>query len=165
MSCKRSRLIHSYMDGELSGLTSILLRWHINRCEYCRSALSMLEGSNHIVRSAFARRKISIPEDELWKQIEPEIQRVKSPQIDWAERKKPLLVKPAYLVAGLAVIVLAAVVGLWKVNSSPPETANGVATKEVNEYPVIEKVDNPNVTVMTYLTDDPKIKIVWLFED
>ena len=46
-----------------------------------------------------------------------------------------------------------------------PDKVTGAMDNEFPNYPIIENVDNPNVTIMTYLTDDPKIKIVWLFED
>ena len=37
--------------------------------------------------------------------------------------------------------------------------------KSVPSLPIIENVDRKGVTVMTFKTDDPKVTIVWLFEE
>ena len=83
-------------------------------------------------------------------------------RIKW---KKNLFGKPANFAVGIATVILVILIGFWINNNQTPELITKSLNDQVVNYPIIEKVDNPNVTVMTYLTDDPKIKIVWLFED
>jgi hypothetical protein len=33
------------------------------------------------------------------------------------------------------------------------------------ELPIVESVDDPNITVMTFQTDDPHITIAWFFDE
>ena len=55
-----------------------------------------------------------------------------------------------------------------------PEEAPNVAvvsepeiqtTEKISDYPVVEKVHKPDVTVLTMNISDPKIKVVWFFDD
>jgi len=168
MSCKHKINLPLFVSCDLPKLESIFLRRHIRNCESCQAELKILKKSTVVLQSAIEKKKMSIKGDEIWQQIQTQLpvsESIKTTKFTGVKWKEILFGKPAYVAIGFAAIILVILVGFWQNKNQQTEMVAKVLDAQTQSYPIIEKINNPNVTVMTYLTDDPRIKIVWLFED
>jgi hypothetical protein len=168
MSCKRNINLPLYVGGDLARLKSIFVRWHIRRCETCSSELNILENSKKVINWSLDKKKISVQANELWREIRnqlPDSETTETIVVKRIKWKENFIKKPAYIVVGSALILFVVLFGLRMKESEQSQKLAEAQENTFQNYPVVEKVNNPNVTVLTYLTDDPKIKIVWFFED
>lgn len=166
MSCKKT-FLPLYTGGDLPGWKQLYTRFHLRRCEECRLELNRLTKSNRLFSSAMVQKEPKISAVEMWGNIRNQLPETPEQPVQKIVRKENLIRKPAFAIAGFTIVMLA-LLSLKTGNflntseeSSITKNSDGKVTKN---YPIVENVE-PNITVMTFQTDDPKIKIVWFFEN
>ena len=168
MNCKKTdKFLPLYAGGDLPGWRQLYTRLHLRRCEACRLELNRLKKSNRLFSSALEQKDLKMPAAQMWENIRNQLPEAPPSRVEIIARKKVLIRKPAFAIAGFTIIMLAVLFiktgNFLNLSEESSITKNAVGEVTQN-YPIVEDVD-PNITVMTFQTDDPKIKIVWFFKD
>lgn len=167
MSCKFTiKNLTFFLDDEIQAWKRSIVKHHLKKCKKCQKEFEKVQKSNDILISALKQKELYSNEEELWQNISTEIHDTNTEIVkpDWKLEKTLFRNKSFYYAFGVVLILLTCILSLsqfWPVEqkqiSFQPEVEK--------EYPIVESVNKENVMVMTYLTDDPNIKIVWFFED
>jgi predicted anti-sigma-YlaC factor YlaD len=167
MNCKfTTNNLTFFLDDEIQIWKKWFIKHHLQKCKKCQRELAKIKRSNEIFISTLKQNPPNLDENELWQNISTKIPETNTEivKVKWKSKKAIFNKKTFYYSFGAAIILLIFLVsfsqfgpGEQKQISSQPEVQK--------EYPVVESINKENVMVMTYLTDDPTIKIVWFFED
>ena len=156
MNCQRSRQwLPLAAGGDLPPLNRWLLNRHLKHCGPCRQALTQIETVNALAAKALAAKALaadpthgpSLAEAVLFG-LPPAGGRIIKKTTG---RRSWRFALPA--------MAAAAALTLLMVHRQPARLPEGC-----HDLPVV--VDAPeNTTVMTFKTDDPKITVVWFFQN
>lgn len=159
MKCHHvSKLLPLYAGNDLGRFRSAAVRRHLTACQPCRRELKELEAARCIAADAVRTRAASVRDIELWQDVVCALPRREGTLESVPIHKKGTPQSLAPLLIGAAAVVIALL--FHEGRRAQPSTR-----PEIAELPVVESVDEPGVTVMTFQTDDPKVTIVWLFKD
>ena len=168
MNCnKTSKFLPLYAGGDLPGWKRSYTRFHLRRCEECSLELNRLKKSNRLFSSALEQKELKISAAEMWSNIRNQLPETPKQPVQKIVRKTNPTRKPAFAIAGFTIVMFAVLslkTGNFLNNNEGTLITKNSAEKVTKNYPIVENVE-PNITVMTFQTDDPKIKIVWFFED
>jgi hypothetical protein len=118
--------------------------------------------------------------DVLWQKVQDEIETIsinEEPEIQTKIRKWSESVLSKYTwfpfpktSFSLAISLVLIFITIFVLTQNDPEIirsnkSDGKKVSALDKYPVVEKYDNKDVTVMTLQTDDPNIRIVWFFDE
>jgi len=167
MKCKHAKkMLPLYIGGELSKSQRIRTKAHLSSCGDCRTHLQLILRTQDIMQQAFSEGD-ETNLTHIWPQVHAEItsQGIYSRRIEQGFRVLELSFASVVL---LAVIVITAFTlrAPDKITTDVP-LAGPLPAEEITvaDYPVVEEVDMPGVTVLTMETDDPHVKIVWFLGD
>jgi hypothetical protein len=157
------KLLPLFSGGDLRGLRRNRIRLHIERCESCRKDLVRFQKTREWAGQAIRQKELSISHDSCWEQILYKLPRNATKRSKTAAEKKyspfhrivPLLIGAAAI---LIMLLMGDVGPFINRRTEQPEPI-------VRNLPVVENVNKPGVTVMTFQTDDPRVTIVWFFEE
>lgn len=166
MKCQKVKnLLPLYCGGELPWLKNIVVGRHIHSCEECGAELQRLKRMSEVVIQSLRDKEVTDFDESFWEWVLFRLPKERAAQESFLIKDKKQIwsfrkIVPALI--GAAAILVALFIGysrrlLWHdLGSENDATLN---------YPVVENVNKPGVTVMTFKTDDPKITIIWFFEE
>lgn len=169
MNCKFTiKNLSFFLDDEIPVWKKRLIKRHLLKCEECQRELAKLQKSNELLFSALKKKKQNLNENEIWRNINAEISETtfEVKELKWKPQKTFHYKKSFYYSFGVALILLVVFISFsrfWQKGKN--QIYFQTEEKLIQDYPIVESINKENVTVMTYLTDDPTIKIVWFFED
>ena len=162
MKCEKIRdeFLPLFSNGELGPWRTKRVERHLAQCEECRSELEAYRSTQAVMRDAVASRAFDVDAEVFWQGVRAGVLAAENTAPKSTQRK-PIFGtgwRVAFAIAGIVGMLL-----LGRYASKPDDAQNPVS--EVVSEPVVEDVDMPNATVITYHTDDPNIKIVWFAKD
>lgn len=176
MKCKQvKKYLYLYAGNDLAGRKISKIEKHLGVCEACSEELERIKQYIGITADSLKADQVEPDQQVLWQQIQGEIE--SRPKNKTSEKKIPDLFfnkypffQPYKTVLGLAVscLLLLLVFSPFTIDNTDKEHSeinNQKTVSELDEYPVVEAFENKNATVMTMQTDDPKIKVVWFFDE
>jgi anti-sigma factor RsiW len=151
---------------------------HLKKCPDCAEELERLLKTTALFSNSLKPSENEQLKDNLWAYIESQIapipksvinepgdsliEKVLSPLFAFTKR-------PAFAVPAVLVILILLTFKLFGPAEAPNVAVVGEleiqSTEKISDYPVVEKVHKPDVTVLTMNTSDPKIKVVWFFDE
>lgn len=181
MQCKQiNKLLPLLVGDELTGKEQRLVRQHLAECESCSREYEKLKAAVSLFSESLQAKSTDIS-DELWEGFLSQIQEPiirpsrKLFPIEFGylllQTQKLLMARKrrfALAVAGIAVAVSIALLLLLRQSPLPPQTAppdQQITDQNAEQIPIVERVNKPNVTVLTFETSNPHIKIVWFFDE
>ncbi|MBN2414840.1 zf-HC2 domain-containing protein [bacterium] len=160
MKCHHVRTLLPLCAGnDLDRFRSGAVRRHLASCPSCRKELEELQAARILAADAVRTRAAGVRDTDVWQDVVYALPRREMSVRPSPVKKAGALHRLIPIFIGTAMVVVALLFhegGQLRRGSSPPHIA---------ELPVVESVDEPGVTVMTFQTDDPKVTIVWLFKD
>ncbi len=165
MECKHVMdYLPSFIGKEIPWWKQLLVQRHLQSCKKCQLELIKLKKARDLSVQFLNRKQTTIADNTLWEDILPVLPEEKSKKTQLIkkpnQRRSPIL-KWIPAIAGIPIIILIVIINnLYK----EPQQQKQQENNSIN-YPVIEGVNKPGVTVMTFQTSDPKITIVWFFEE
>ena len=161
MTCKRvKKWLPLYVGDELGPWRRRVVEHHFRCCHACAREHAHLAKSRNLVSGALLSQSGSVSGDALWKHVLSGLRRER-PASD-----KPHRISSPWRVAVPALVGAALVCIVTFLGERLPDQKSLHRNEEGSiPIPVVESVNQPGVTVMTFLTDDPKVTIVWFFEE
>ena len=158
-------LLFLYSGGDLSRWKQFIVRNHLQNCENCRLELGKLQRTRDIVTDALRQEETANVDSQLWERV---LYRLPKGSTDKdrgtrTERTIPsVLHRLAPALAGIAIFLI-----IVLIRFIPPlhKQNRGPSMPSSSHIPVVESVNKSGITVMTFKTDDPKVTIVWFFEE
>jgi hypothetical protein len=152
-----------FSGGDIPLLKQKQLQHHLKGCEACRVELSRLQKTRELARHSLLQKEISMPDTRLWEQILYKLPKETSQKQKLSRREKTSrLQRLVPMLVGAAAVVIILLIGDARQTA---DHGSNPSEPLVRNYPVVENVERPGITVLTFQTDDPKVKIVWFFED
>ena len=152
-----------YSGGELPWWKRIRIKHHISRCEECYLEWRKLQKTREIVVYVLRQTERKILDKQLWKRVTYSFYQEEAGEIPTSktvERRNKFIPRLVFPLIGLAMVLVLLFVKLeWKAIKLWHNQSAGKC------LPVVQKVNRPNITVMTFQTTDPKVVIVWFFEE
>jgi len=184
MNCSKvKRRLPAYAYNELPDKEKEKIANHLLACVSCSTELLKIKNHIQLFTEQLKPASSEVMDDELWDQI---IQAINSEQrISSFSRTKTVkqilksvwlnslvsirsvpLRKRAVVFASLFIIMAMIILSIFKFSISPQMWSQKMSQskKTLTDYQVVESVNKPDVTVMTFNTNDPHIKIVWFFD-
>ncbi|MBC8180827.1 hypothetical protein H8E88_06860 [candidate division KSB1 bacterium] len=185
MNCyKVQKLLYLYSGYDLSKWKMNRVANHLSSCKTCESELERIQKAMELTVKYVEPKQGESVRESMWQNIQNEIkpyraiqeQTIYSVFVDEALsfvssvlnffRLRPLKIKLGF--AASALVILAAII-LFQ-TQSPDKEAKIFAEQKphspaLEQYPTVEKVEKPGVTVLTMKTDNPRIKVVWFFDE
>ena len=169
--------MHGYLDGELIQREKFRFETHLKECPQCTHELELLQKATSLFFESIVPSKEELLSDNVWPKIEAQI----TTPINISDKEKnesffekwllDILItfkKPAIAIPALLIVTSYLTVTFFRPGDSPKAT---VVTKsetpkpnKISDYPIVESVHKPDVTVLTMNTSDPHIKVVWFFD-
>jgi len=166
-SCRISRYLTAYVDGELSGRRRAQVERHIERCPACAAELDSIRASDRLL-------KLSTPPpvtDARWRTFDRELaaaldrvdreqaRRARAPEarpIERVDRRLALATAGIVAAAVLAVVVL-----------SPVGVFDGRGVAEGGNECIVDSIESyaSGYTPMFFTSDDPEMTVIWVFEE
>jgi len=185
MNCSKvQKLIYLHAGNDLSQRKMKRLENHLSRCKSCVSELDKIKKSLKVATQTCDPQQDEIQTERMWQNIQKEIKSARAVQV---KTKYSLLVerfqsflsnilnffkyKPLNIKLGFAAsaLILFAAIFLFQTQRTEKEPTIFAELKPhssaLEQYPTVEKVDKPGVTVLTMKTEDPHIKVVWFFDE
>jgi len=169
VNCKTvQKLLPLSCGKDLPLWRSILVRIHLHSCHECSLSLSELKKTKLAVADVLRKQEVKIFDRGLWTEI---LYRLPAEIVPSQESFHPEKIQQslwrgfAWTATAVAVI---AILLIGTIRESALDNTGIMFSKSQAEhvvYPIIEKVDMKGVTVMTFETDDPDVKIVWFFSE
>lgn len=162
MTCHDAReKLPLYSGGELPLRLKSKIRGHLNRCEACRVELGKIQRTRQLMSEAYGAMQVEPPDDRFWEQVLYRLPRRDTEDARAKTRRaKKVTGRLVPVLAGLAAIAVILVFGIRR----PGMEIMDPITRPPATVPLVEGAE-PGVTVMTFQTEDPKMTIVWFFED
>ncbi len=155
-----SKLLEKYFDLELMDEERLLVDGHLRNCLACRNALRSMEEVRTLVKAPVeeAVRKEEFP--WVWQKIEREIHSSQERLPWWQSFRSgfdvfPLFRKKVWIPAAATVAVLLFIMAQI-IFQTPPSYSDGS---------VVEYVQSQTGNVMVYQLENPKVTVLWLFEE
>ena len=155
-----SRLLEKYFDQEVTDSERLLVEGHLQDCLNCRSELRSMEELRTLIKLPVeeAVQKEDFP--WVWQKIEREISRTQEKATWWRSLRSwldvfPLFKRKVWIPAAATFVVLLVI------------TAQ-IIFRKAPSYPgasVVEYLDSPAYNVMVYQSEEPKVTVIWLFEE
>lgn len=134
---------------------------HLRSCPECQSELDKLRIATALVHEVIQDDE-PVTSDSIWDDVRL---RIAGERIAESTRR-PKARRPRFHNWVPALIGITALFILFLVGERMGPIENQSMNNEItSNIPVVEHVDKPGVTVMTFKTDDPKVTIVWFFEE
>ncbi len=185
MNCSKvQKLLYLYSGNDLSKRKMNRLENHLSSCKTCEAEFCRIEKTMELTINNFEPKQSESVKESMWQNIQNEIKPTRAVQV---QTKYSLFVekalsfvsnsidffkhKPLNIKLGFAasVLVLFAIIILFQTQRPEKKTTIFAELKPhssaLEQYPTVEKVDKPGVTVLTMKTDDPHIKVVWFFDE
>ena len=171
------KYLPAYIHGELTTESMARIANHLQHCPACRVECARLGKATEHLKHALQTGERDVPNPLLWQQIEERIlseQRESVSRIShrpgaagqWNWRMIPARAMARLAFAAALVLLLFTV--LWIANHQRPwnfASQSDVAERAtLSRMAIVESVEKPNVTVMTFHTEDPHVKIIWFFD-
>lgn len=137
---------------------------HLRKCKLCQKEMQVIIASQHLTVNSVKSKQIDITGNEIWDPVHLALSDKKTRHFRPVWTQAFLNAKWQWkllLGAGIPFLVLGLL--LWDqifLRNDQPSKLEAT----VIEVPIVEDVE-PGVTVMTFATADPKIKIVWFFKE
>ncbi len=165
MKCKYvTNYLPSFIGKEIPWWKRLIIQHHLQSCESCRLEFIKLKKTRDLSVQYLNHRQMIIDDDTLWESILsqlPEEKSKKTQLIKKSKQRRSSIQKWIPAIVGIPIIILIVIMSiLYK----KPQQQEQQENNAIN-YPVIEGVNKPGVTVMTFKTSDPKFTIVWFFEE
>jgi hypothetical protein len=185
MNCfKVQKLLYLYAGNDLSKWKMNRVANHLSGCKTCFSELGRIKKTMGLTIKSFELKQNASVTESMWQDIQKEIKPESLIQtqtkfslfveqallfvpdrIDFFKRK-PLNIKLGF---AASVLVLFAAIFLFQTKHPGNETTIFAEQKPhssiLEQYPTVEEVDKPGVTVLTMKTENPRIKVVWFFDE
>jgi hypothetical protein len=155
-----SKLLEKYFDQEVTDNERVLAEGHLRDCADCRNALRSMEELRTLMRFPVeeAVREEDFP--WVWQKIEREIRKGQEKLTWWQSLRSwldvsPLFKKRVWIPAAASFVVLLFVTTLIIFEKTP-------------SYPsasVVEYLDSPTYNVMVYQSEEPKVTVIWVFDE
>lgn len=167
-------LLSRQIDSDLNWVQRKMVFYHLSRCEACASELRLMQRTSNLTRSAMTVADQSLQDTDLWEAIEEELPKTdpcEAADTAFPAERQKVLTSPAGArswkkwspaVVGLAVLLI---FSLWLKPRQTGILSPDSPEAQISELPVVEEVFNEGVTVMTFKTSDPKITVVWFFQE
>lgn len=162
MSCKNiQKQLPLYVGNDLPWLKKLIVENHLKHCDACRAELLTLKKSHGFFVQTMLEKTWEM-DSFLWDKVQHRL-----PEREKIRRKVATnrWIKSGFRFSlGLAVLLILFSVQKPKhiVDLPLPIQQNPLIARD---YPIVENVNKSGVTVMTFETQDPKIIIVWFFEE
>ena len=161
MSCEKvKKQLPLYVGNDLSLLSRMRVSMHLVHCTACAAELDKYAAIRQVTTQTLST--LDIEYDDIWHSVLyrlPERKPYSAPSTMAKTRRRFRTV--SYVLAGVAVLFIALFVNY---RSHEKEEIVDANVQNKASLPVVEYVDKPGVTVMTFKTKDPKMTIVWFFE-
>jgi anti-sigma factor RsiW len=158
-SWTKNRLAN-YRGGELHRWENLLVQHHLKRCDSCQAELENLNRITVAAAEALRQQREELPRTDLWPVILPNLPKVAEPV--GMNPTRPLWQHwPSAAALAAAAVLIILLIGRDRLSLTEDRS---LASQQI-EPPAVEEVFTPNTTVMTIQTEDPKVRIVWLFQD
>lgn len=155
-----SKLLEKYFDQEVRDNEKSLVEGHLRNCADCRNALRSLEELRALIKSPVEE---AIREEDfpwIWQKIEREIRKTQEKLTWWQSLHswldiRPLFRKKVWIPAAATLVVLLFITVRLIFQAAP-------------SYPgatVVEYLDSPTYNVMVYQPEEPKVTVIWVFDE
>jgi len=144
-----------YAGNDLNFVYARVITIHLARCKSCRKEYEAIQRTRDWAVHELQKETYTVSDSDLWQDLVYRLPReapgysVKRKRFRAETRKK--------LAACLAVFTGLAVV-IFSLLQHATDSQN---IKSGRAVPVIASIEDPDVTVMTFATDDPSVTIVW----
>ena len=160
MNCKRiQKKLPLIIGGELPEKKKQRIQHHIDRCKSCQNQLESLRISCNTFSKAFRNQQIPMTDKNFTNNV---MRHIPEPQKIYTYKKRTAYIRLAWAFPAIAV---AAVFFFFLIRGDLfKEKSSKETFTSHRALPLVEKTE-PGVTVMTFQTDDPKVTIVWFFQN
>lgn len=160
MNCRYfQKQLALFIGGELSSKKEKVVQDHLDRCIKCRNHFESLRISGNTFSKAIRDQSIPILDTGFTENVINRIFETQSVSAVLSGIRRPKLAWALSAIAVAVVFLFFLMLGDRFKLKSEKDTFTSPRT-----LPLVEKAE-PGVTVMTFTTDDPKITIVWFFQD
>jgi predicted anti-sigma-YlaC factor YlaD len=166
MKCEKiQEYLPLYVGRELTWWKKLIVHNHLIKCKNCHLEYNKLNKVKNLTKKSIAVQPVPNIDTQFLEKIILNLKKQKEQKRHHRKTfKDPRIIikRTVPALVGLVLLLLVLILGddyyLKKYHK----------IKSIDEsisYPVVEAVHKPNVTVMTFKTDNPKITIVWFFEE
>ena len=160
MNCQRIlKMLPLFIGGELSNKKEQRVQDHLDHCQSCQNQLESLRISTKVFSQALQDQHI-LPIDKNF--ADGVLDCIPQPREVYSFSQRKLRTRIAWAVSALSVGVIFLLVLIRGEVFKRAGSENAFTSPR--SLPLVEKAE-PGVTVMTFQTDDPKITIVWFFQN
>lgn len=181
MKCKQVKTqLYLYAGNDLPRSKTNKIKNHLGTCEACSDEFEKIKQYIGITVDSLKEEHNEPDQQVLWQQIQDEIEskaKYENPERTAKIRKpfesnffkqpfhQPYKTAFSLAVSFVLVLLVFSIFILKDTDKIDMATNNQKTVSDLGKYPVVEAVEKRNVTVMTMQTDDPKIKVVWFFDE
>jgi len=144
-----------FIGGELSSQKTKKLHKHLDQCMSCRKYFENLQISKRLFSKAIREQSIA-PLDQSF--TESVMNHIPDKQLTYITPRKTSKLRLTWAGPAAALVITFAFFIIRGFIMNKPQS------EDFDRFPLVEKTE-PNITVMTFQIDDPKITIVWFFEN
>ncbi len=155
-----SKLLERYFDQEVTEKEKFLVEGHLQNCLACRNALRLMEELTTLIKAPVEEAVRNEEFPWVWQKIEREVHRSQGKltwwQFFWSELDVFALFRKKVWIPAAATVVLLLLITAQIIFQKPPYYPDGS---------VVEYVQSQTGNVMVYQLENPKVTVLWLFEE
>ena len=185
MNCfKVQELLYLYAGNDLSQMKMNYVANHLSACKACVLEFDKIRKTMELTVKSIETKQDESVKENIWQQIQNEIPPAPSIQVRAKPaiiidkirsfvsnipnlfRNRPLNIKLGFAASALFIFAAIILIRTQITEREPTMFAEQKPHSSVLEqYPTVEEVNKPGVTVLTMKTENPHIKVVWFFDE
>lgn len=179
MFCRRAKKqLYAYVFNELTIIQQKEIENHLSHCAICSNELKKIIRTVKITKESLKPMNIERSTENLWFELLHRKERKESQteknnrsiKMDSGQRALNFTFLGSRAKPIIVFLIICAIIGFvtiaqFQFVDHPERVAQNddALYKNPYKYEIVENVNIPDVTVLTYHTSNPKIKIVWFF--